>query len=132
MRQSVPAPTSDQKLTFSFEYYDTSRNDYCLSDWPKEKIKETLSRLKDINTKSFNELRKQGRVYHFDEVLWDRTIHPSGFPDNRAKNLQAFHFSLIGVNGQLARVYGAFSSGVFYIIWFDFKHKIWPTPLRNT
>lgn len=123
-----------EKIKFSFEYYDASENTkYCLSDWSKEQIKEALSRLKDINTKTFKELNTFGRrVYHFGEVYWERTVEKSGFPDPRLKYLSPFHFALLGVNGQLTRVYGAYSSGTFYIVWFDLNHEIWPSTLKNT
>ncbi len=123
--------TSREKLKFSFEYYDTS-NKYCLSSWTKEQIKGSLARLKDISSKSFNLLKQDSRTYHFNEVIWEKTIEKNGFPDQRTKNLAAFHFALLGVNGQLARIYGAYSQGTFYIVWFDLNHDIWPTPLKYT
>jgi hypothetical protein len=123
---------ASEKIKFSFEFYDLSQDGYCLSEWPPEKIKRALACLKDINTKSFLELQKNKRVYHFDEVIWSRTVMPEGFPDARTHAMSPFHFALVGVNGQLARVFGAYSSGTFYIIWFDLNHEIWPVPLKNT
>lgn len=123
--------TADDKLKFSFEYYDCSGK-YCISDWSQEKIKKTLVRLKDVNTKSFSELSRQRGVYHFGEVDWSATIEKRGFPDKKVNNLSPFHFALLGVNNQLTRVFGAYSTGVFYIVWFDLEHKIWPTEKRNT
>lgn len=123
---------SDQKIKFSFEYYDLSREDYCLSGWQREQIKKTLGRLKDINTKSFQDLSKERFVYHFGEVDWSRTTEKNGFTDTRLKSMPAFHFSLLGVNNQKTRVFGAYSAGVFYIVWFDLNHQIWPSALRNT
>lgn len=122
----------NDKLSFSFEYYDAGHEEYCLSAWNKEQILKTLGRLKDISTKTFNEMQRDRRVYHFGEVFWEKTIHKTGFDNPSVNRLPAFHFALLGVNGQLARVYGAYSQGVFYIVWFDLTHKIWPTPLRNT
>lgn len=122
-----------ENLKFSFEFYDCSGK-YCISDWKKEDIQKTLGCLGNINTKSFSELSRDRRVYHFFEVDWKRTIEKRGFPNPRINNLPPFHFALIGVNNQKARVYGAYSgqSRVFYIVWFDLEHKIWPTEKRNT
>lgn len=122
----------NEKIKFSFEFYDLSREDYCISHWQQAQIKEAIKRLRDINCKTFNKLRAQHRVLHFGEVYWEKTIEKNGFPDPRVKNMNAFHFALLGVNSQLARVYGAYSKGTFYIVWFDLNHSIWPTPLRNT
>lgn len=121
----------NEKIKFSFEFYDCSGR-YCMSVWSPQEIKKALERLKDINTKSFNDLSRGRSVYHFGEVDWDRTIEKNGFPDQRIKSLPSFHFALLGVNNQLARVYGAYSTGIFYIVWFDLKHTIWPTSKKNT
>lgn len=120
------------KIKFSFEYYDTTRSDYCISSWEEERIKKTLERLKEVNAKSFNELRKDRRVFHFEEIDWSKTTERGGFNNSNLVLLPAFHFALLGVNNQLARVYGAYSAGIFYIVWFDLEHKIWPSPLKNT
>ena len=120
-----------EKLKFSFEFYDTDNDEYCLSTWDKEQTGKALECLKDISTKSYDDLSRGRKTYHFGEVAWEKTIKKRGFPDARANNLPPFHFALVGVNGR-ARVYGAFSTGIFYIIWFDLEHLIWPTPLRGT
>ena len=131
----IPEPTlpKNKPIVFSFEYYDTTNDKYCLSSWAPEQIKKALKRLKEINTKSFNELLHQGsRVYHFGEVIWEKTVKKVGFPDSRVSKFSAFHFALLGVNQQRARVYGAYNEGVFYIVWFDLNHEIWPTFLKHT
>lgn len=130
--QNPTISLANEKIKFSFEFYDTSTNEYCLSCWNQKQIKRSLECLKDISTKSFNDLRRGSGTYHFGEVVWKETIKKQGFPDIRAQNLPPFHFALVGVNGQRARVYGVFSTGVFYIIWFDLEHLIWPTPLKHT
>lgn len=123
--------TALDKIKFSFEFYDCSGK-YCISGWTQEKIKKTLERLKDINTKTHNDLIKSRAVYHFGEVDWSKTEEKNGFPGVGIQSLQPFHFALLGVNNQLARVFGAYYMGTFYIVWFDLEHKIWPTEKRNT
>ncbi len=122
---------SKEKIRFSFEHYDAGHPEYCLSNWEKEKILLTLERLKDINTKNLLELQSQ-YPYRFHEVDWSKTIHKAGFTNPVINSLPSFQFALIGVNGQLARVFGAYTEGVFYLVWFDLEHKIWPSPLKHT
>jgi len=117
-------------LRFSFEFYDTSCDKYCLSSWSKEQIAEALKRLKEICDKKFNELHGD-RVLGFKPVDWTQTIEKK-FPSTKANLLEAFHFSLIGINNQKARVYGAYGDNTFFIVWFDIDHKIWPTFKKNT
>ncbi len=131
-KNRIPEPKiPNNKIKFSFEFYDTSCK-YCLSNWGEGKIAAALGRLQDINSKTFDDLRRESVVYHFNSVDWSKTIERSGFPLAVANELEPFHFSLLGVNGQKARVFGAYSQGTFYIVWFDLNHVIWPTLLKNT
>ena len=121
-----------EKLTFSFEFYDKTSTEFCLSTWTQSDIERALHRLQDISTKTFNEMLQSRKIYHFSEVSWEKTTKTDGFPDNGVKDLPAFHFALLGINNQKARVFGAYSTGVFYIVWFDLDHRIWPSILKNT
>ncbi|MDP3992689.1 MAG: hypothetical protein Q8Q05_00500 [bacterium] len=122
----------DQKFNFSFQYYDMSSDKYCLSKWTSQQIRKCLDRLKDVSNKTFNELSASGNIYHFHQVVWERTTEKNGFPRCGVELFDPFQLALIGVNGQLARVYGAYSQGTFYIVWFDLNHGIWPSALKHT
>ncbi len=130
----IPTPrlSLTEKIHFSFEYYDTTKDKYCLSCWEKEQIKITLTRLKEINCKTLNELRSQRGVYHFGEVFWNETIEKLGFDNPLINSMETFHFALLGINNQRARVYGVYSSNIFYIVWFDLNHIIWPSYKKHT
>lgn len=120
------------KLNFSFEYYATLDDKYCLSKFSSIQIKTAMSKLKEISAMTFEELQRNRAVLHFGAVVWEKTIKPDGFGINALKSIEAFHFALLGVNGQLCRVFGAYYQGTFYIVWFDLNHEIWPTKLKNT
>lgn len=121
-----------QSVSFSLEFYDNQDTKYCLSCWGQQYIREALLALKEMSTKSFKDLQRESRVRHFGEVIWEKTTEKDGFPDPRVNELPAFHFSLVGVNNQKARVYGAYQAGIFYIVWFDLEHIIWPSLLKHT
>jgi len=125
-RLDIPEPKIDQKITFSFEFYDIVCK-YCISQWGQNKTLETLKRLREINRKTVKELFHDKRVYHFHPVDWSETIEKKGFPEENANKLEAYQFSLLGINNQKAGVYGAVSRNIFYIVWFDLEHAIWPT-----
>lgn len=129
----IPDPNTQFKdnIKFSFKFYDTSCNSYCISTWKQNDIALTLKRLQDISSKTFSEISRKNS-YGFRPVSWEQTIKKDGFPDKNANQFDAFHFSLIGVNGQKARIFGAFASNVFYIVWFDLEHEIWPSLKPNT
>jgi len=131
----IPDPrdlvNTDDSIKFSFKFYDTSCKDFCLSRWGENYIALSLERLQDISRKKFCELGK-GNSYHFHEVRWEQTTKKSGFPIKDANYLNAFQFSLAGINNQKARVFGAYANNTFYIIWFDLEHEIWPSFKKNT
>ena len=133
-KQSIPQPQlpKDQKIHFSFEFYDVNREDYCISCWQKEQIKIALSRLKEINNKTLNDMRSQRAVLHFGEVIWEETTEKNGFNNPAIREMESFHFALLGVNGQKTRVYGVYSANVFYIVWFDLNHIVWPSFKKHT
>jgi len=124
--------TSDEKIKFSFRYYDTTCNDFCLSSWGSIKIAETLKKLQDINNKTYNEINSGRTTYHFHPVSWEQTIKKNGFPLTEVNRLSAFQFALIGVNSGKARVYGALYQNTFFIVWFDLEHTIWPSFKSHT
>lgn len=130
--KGTAAPLATGKLRFSFEFYDTERPAYCLSSWPSPDVQRALACLKDLSAKTIQELLTQRRVYHFYETPWERTVEPQGFPDQRANEFDPYHFALIGVNRQKARVFGAVSGDTFYIVWFDYEHQILPVKLKHT
>ena len=127
----VPPPllSEKEKLKFSFQYYDGKK--YCLSAWG-ENIQQALMRLKEICCMSFNEMVQKRNVLHFHEVDWKTTTEKNGFSDLRLKDMSPFQFALLGINNQKARVFGAYYSGIFYIVWFDLDHQVDPSPLKNT
>ncbi len=114
----------DVKIKFSFEFYDTSKK-YCLSCWEKEQIFKALDRLKDVNTKTYNEMIMSSGVYRFHEVDWSKTKEKNGFPDKRVDGLPSFQFALLNINSQKTRVFGGLSKNIFYIVWFDLNHDIY-------
>jgi hypothetical protein len=89
-----PSPSTKPKVNFSFEFYDLSGR-YCISEWSKEQVKKSLERLKDINTKSFDQLQRERKTYHFGEVDWSKTIEKKmaspilGFMNGRPSTLRS-------------------------------------------
>jgi len=137
-KKADPLPVqrlADLNLTFSFEYYDTSEDSlFCLSEWGREDIKYTLSRLQDICKKTLFEMQQQRKVYHFTPTDWSKSMFPQGFPKpmDALNNLDPFHFAILGLNQQKARIFGAVSGSTFYVVWFDYDHDILPYQLKHT
>lgn len=135
--KKTPLPTGEtdvlnKELVFSFKFYDESDEEkYCLSKFASDQVRTALKRLQEINCITLNQLRQQRNVYHFHAVDWDQTQQKNGFNNQQLSRLEPFQFSLLGVNGQLTRVFGAMSGFTFYIVWFDLNHEISPSLKRN-
>lgn len=128
----IPNPAAPQKITFSFEYYDNSENrKYCLSKWPEADLKLTMTRLKEVSELTHNEMCQRKHSLHFHPVNWSSCTE-SGFTTPVPAEMEPYQFSLVGINYSKARVFGAYYRNVFYVVWFDLEHKIWPTALKNT
>lgn len=125
------AEIPDSHIKFSFKFYDTKNQKYCISTWKSKEIALTLERLKDVSSKTFAEIIGRN-TYKFHRVKWEQTKHKDGFPDTEVNTLTPFQFALVGVNGQKARVFGAYAENIFYIVWFDLNHDIWSSPKKNT
>lgn len=119
-------------MRFSFEYYDLASTRYCLSQADPGQVRTIMERLGQINAKTFQELSRENKVWHFHPVDWEKTREKRGFPARALDDFEPFQIALLGVNGQLTRMYGAYSANVFYVVWFDLHHAIWPSHLRNT
>ena len=130
-KNTLTAKLPDSYIKFSFKFYDTRNQQYCISTWKQEDIALVLERLKDISNKTFTEISRHN-TYKFHPVKWEETRHKSGFPSNEANELNPFQFALVGVNGQKSRIFGAYADNTFYIVWFDFNHEIHPSPKKNT
>jgi hypothetical protein len=132
----IPSRPPDRAahLRFSFEYYDTGSDRYCLSRFTQEQVRATMGRLNEISGETLPGLYRKGRVLHFHAVRWEQTAEPDGFPPGVPADLDPFQFALLGVNGQRARVFGALSGQTltFYIVWFDLAHEVWPSKLKHT
>lgn len=132
-RFEIPQPSinKNDKLTFSFEFYDNNGK-YCLSKFKQGDVPLVLERLKQLNEKTINEILRDKNVLHFHEVYWERTTEKKGFPSSTVNSFNPFQFSLNGINNQKARIYGALTSTIFYIVWFDLEHQIWPSIKKHT
>lgn len=129
--ESAPAPIT-VRVRFSFEFYDLTQDKYCLSKAEPLQVRRIMERLRQINEKTFAELNQAGAVLHFHSVDWDKTRERHGFPYAQLADFEAFQVALLGVNGQKARLYGAYSANIFYVVWFDLEHHIWPSFKRHT
>jgi len=129
-KNTIPDPVSfdDSSLIhFSFKHLDLFGNSkftlkHC-SDGYAEKF---LTRLKDVCGMRLKDFRgvyqKELRNHTID---WAKTSEPGGFAVNaQLKAKEAWQFEL--TKSEHGRVHGILVDNVFYVIWLDPKHHLYP------
>jgi len=120
-------PVDDtQKVSFNFKHLCTSHAKFCYSSCEKEYFQKLLSRLKDVSTWTAKELRtdhsKTLRSHQINFDSWG--ITERGFNLGEDIGDDAWQIS-ISANAY-GRIHGYFIANIFYIIWLDPEHKLYP------
>ena len=138
VRKGEPLPTSsgsvhknkqlpDDLVRFSFRHWHTSEK-FCLPDLAArpEYIPTLLDRLKQISSMKMSEFRQAGKALRSHPHDWSKTSEPSGYAHLSAQlqDCQPWQFSL--ARQELGRVHGILIDDVFYVVWFDPEHKMYP------
>ena len=117
-------PYRDRNPIFSFSYYDEKHrhysarsvatcNDFCL----------LFKHLRMYSTMTWGQI--EAGKHHAHEVEWSKSKQPTGFSGSLAipKTYPPYQFVAYGK----ARIVGFHKNKVFYIVWFDVNHQIFPS-----
>jgi hypothetical protein len=127
------ARTSSERMSFSFQYYAPPGDDWCLSSLDDAaSFKRALFSLKEISNRTLKEISANSKYWRFHPVDFAQTSMRQGFGIRALEHAEAYQFSLIGVNSQQCRVVGVYEGSVFYIVWVDVAHQLYPTEKKNT
>jgi hypothetical protein len=122
---------------FAFDYLSLNGNDYCFNNegLSKEDYIGLLSGLRKISNTSYGVMH-DNKAYRFHKIDFDDksvtikrqdfknilTNKPELLDDEELPNLWQFDLHYV----QEARVCGFLYQGVFYLVWYDRDHKIYP------
>ena len=120
-----------QKLKFSFEYYAFDPS-WCFSKLDSNALHQAIVRLKELSQKTHSDIIRERFVLHWHEIDWQKTTRKDGFGISAVQNLEHYQVALLGVNGQLCRLHGAYSENVFYVVWVDPSHELQISNLKGT
>lgn len=113
-------------LSFSWKYFDTSHDVFNVVRQDTSYLLAFLKRLRNISSLTANEIRTDGtdslRCHPID---WSQTSHPKGFqlPGEEQLVGQPYQFT---ISLSYGRVHGFFIGEVFYIVWLDPSHALYP------
>lgn len=116
----------DDLIKFSYKYADLSHDISHLNDRDTNYFMALIHRLHDLCNSTVSELKaSRNRTLRFHSIDWDDTTQNLfGLPNEDDLVDQSFQFSLSG--NEHGRIHGFFIDNVFYIVWFDPNHQLYP------
>lgn len=116
----------DKKIKFSFNYLQTNSK-FNLNDCGAEYLFLLVSRLKQVSNMTVDDFRKiTFNTIRNHEIDWDNskcTENSFGIPEEDEKGYEPWQFGLD--NNKNGRIHGFFIGNIFYIRWFDPKHRLY-------
>lgn len=119
-------------LTFSFKYLDLQdrHGDFSLDHSEDGYTKTLLSRLKGLSGMTISEFRhnKGLRAHPID---FSGTAHKKGFShlNEQLRDKEPWQFQL--TSNKHGRVHGLLIAEIFYVIWLDPDHRLFPTKTKK-
>lgn len=127
--QSSIRPTeikSRQGISFSFKYYDASHDKFSCNGKDGLYWQTLVNRLRDISGLTALQLRQGGnKTLRCHPIDWSKTSENSfGLKDEEQLVDIPYQFSLS--SNEHGRVHGFIIDEVFYIVWLDPNHLLYP------
>lgn len=118
----------DPIICFSFQHFDSSDEEVCPPTFQPHYTQTLIQRLKALSAwtlKDFMNAHSSSIRAHTHD--WSKTARPKGFQhlNEQLKGCPAWQFQLS--QEEHGRVHGFFINHVFYIVWLDRDHKVYPS-----
>lgn len=109
----------DQNVSISLKYYD--KRPECWSEWKKPELKAFTKTIGLLSQQTANQIRSGNTPKckpHKGPTQAAKFVRPDGLSED-------IDFWEIGVNNE-ARVHGFFVQSVFFLVWLDRSHRVFP------
>ena len=128
IKPSAPV-NEDGVIMFSFKHLQLEhpKGKFCVRAKDGEYFFKILSRLKDVSTLKASDLRMSGgkslRAHCID---WKSTSEKNGFShlNEQLQSIKPYQFQFS--SNEYGRLHGFFIDNVFYAVWFDPGHELYP------
>jgi len=122
------APPPPRTLAFSFKYLDRTTNAKFLLEHAEDGYLETLvDRLREISKLTEHNCRTTHcRVLRSHPIDFAKTSEPGGFSQVPHQLREGVPFQFALTSNKHGRVHGLLTSDVFYVVWLDPAHKLYP------
>lgn len=121
-----PTKLTPQGISFSFKYYQTDNSKFSPQTCSADYWVALVERLKGLSTMTLKEfMTDRGSTLRSHPIKWEETSERSfGLPNEEQLVDTPYQFS-ISSNAR-GRVHGFFIDDVFYIVWLDPDHMLYP------
>ncbi|NJR15400.1 MAG: hypothetical protein HC785_06600 [Calothrix sp. CSU_2_0] len=115
-----------QGISFSFKYYQDDNNKFSCMEKKVIYWQTLLKRLKDLSTLMVqNLLNNRSSTLRCHPIKWEGTSENGfGLPNEEQLVDTPYQFSVS--SNEHGRVHGFFIDEVFYIVWLDPDHQLYP------
>lgn len=115
-------------VSFSFKYLELRHEKFGVPN-TSEKVTYLamlFDRLKQISSMTCQEFREAGKALRSHAIKWESTSEPTGFEhlSEQLRQCQPWQFSL--ARDELGRIHGFWVANVFYAVWVDHAHALYP------
>lgn len=118
----------DELMRFSFKFYVTNHEVFHCRDRDSEYFLKFLERIEALSACSVSSLINTGaKSLRFHRIDWnDSRVSQEGFGVKGWEEYEedAWQFSI--TSNEHGRVHGFLIDHVFYVVWFDPNHKLYP------
>lgn len=133
----TPIENKNKKILFSYEHLDLSNPKYILSSIGDYKtynqfVSEFFCKIQEYSTKEKKD---------FSDKTWKKSnhIHPIDWKDSRIRESSFTKLDVklmeeikddcwqLGINSTTFRIHGFFIENIFYVVWLDPHHQLYPS-----
>lgn len=127
--QIKKSPPHEGRLTFSFALFDGVDSDICAEVFPNGYTRKLIERMQAVSQMTQTEFREAGRSLRSHTHEWAKTSRPNGFErlNEQLRDYPGWQFCLSA--NEHGRVHGIIIGDVFYVIWLDLRHQLYPGKL---
>ena len=121
-----PSHNGEMLVSFSYKYLDVGNNKFGFTDRDPKYFSSFIERLRDLSSISPTELRRnRGQGLRCHPIQWEDTSESCfGIPGE--EQLVGVPFQLQISSNEHGRIHGFFIGSVFYIVWLDPEHLLYP------
>lgn len=127
--KAVPPKNEEGAMIFSFKHLQLEhpKGKFCVKAKDGNYIFKILTRLKDVSNQKASDLRQSGnKSLRAHTIDWAGTSEKDGFShlNEQLQSITPYQFQFSA--NEYGRIHGFFIDNVFYAVWMDPKHELYP------